>query len=586
MLRGKIVLWVVVLGAFAFLFAPRNVSAADQVVSNCVDDTELRNDLQAMQDGTGGTLSFNCGTTTIILTGGVLPTITKNTTIQGNDKITLSGNNGSPIFVSDATLTLNNITIRNGYNNGDDGGAIISNGTLNINSSKFLNNRADGWSGGAIIAFGAVNITNSEFANNKGANGGALYAKWSNAVVTITGSNFHDNETTSTTDGWGGAILVFDGASVTVNSTTFNLNQAREGGAVYITLNSKLTMNDNSTFTNNKANHGGGIYNEGTLNITNSTLNGNKATYSGGGILSFTTLILTNVTLNANEADDGGGINNPGTATLTNVTLSNNKAKDGGGISEFKGDVTAINTTFSGNSATSRGGGLLNDDSDARLTNVTFSGNSAPDGGGIYRHASGEFVKNTLFAKGANGDNCSGSFITSSFNLSDDNSCGFGTGWDNVPNLNLGPLANNGGFTQTHLPGIGSAAIDNGTGTSAPTNDQRGIARPQGAAVDIGAVERCANKPAKPVLVIPGNNKKTKGPQVALDWNDSLCTNKYNVVVRLGSTSGTKVFSKKNLASSAAITSALTKGQSYFWQVTALGDAGKTKSDWWKFTVK
>jgi hypothetical protein len=53
----------------------------------------------------------------------------------------------------------------------------------------------------------------------------------------------------------------------------------------------------------------------------------------------------------------------------------------------------------------------------------------------------------------------------------------------------LGPLANNGGFTKTHLPQADSRAIDHGTGFNAPPTDQRGIQRPQGLAVDVGAVE-------------------------------------------------------------------------------------------------
>src|SRR5690606_22192771 len=58
----------------------------------------------------------------------------------------------------------------------------------------------------------------------------------------------------------------------------------------------------------------------------------------------------------------------------------------------------------------------------------------------------------------------------------------------------LGGLANNGGLTQTMLPGAGSPAIDAGNNSvcgNMPVNarDQRGNVRPEGAACDIGAVE-------------------------------------------------------------------------------------------------
>jgi hypothetical protein len=56
----------------------------------------------------------------------------------------------------------------------------------------------------------------------------------------------------------------------------------------------------------------------------------------------------------------------------------------------------------------------------------------------------------------------------------------------------LGALANNGGPTQTFALLTGSPAIDGVTSTppnSAPSTDQRGVARPQGPLYDIGAFE-------------------------------------------------------------------------------------------------
>ena len=61
----------------------------------------------------------------------------------------------------------------------------------------------------------------------------------------------------------------------------------------------------------------------------------------------------------------------------------------------------------------------------------------------------------------------------------------------------LGPLADNGGLTLTHALLSGSPAIDGANpaapgsgGTACPTTDQRGEARPSGAACDVGSVER------------------------------------------------------------------------------------------------
>ena len=53
----------------------------------------------------------------------------------------------------------------------------------------------------------------------------------------------------------------------------------------------------------------------------------------------------------------------------------------------------------------------------------------------------------------------------------------------------LGVLADNGGPTLTHLLEAGSPAIDAANGAVCPATDQRGVARPQGAGCDVGAVE-------------------------------------------------------------------------------------------------
>jgi hypothetical protein len=56
-----------------------------------------------------------------------------------------------------------------------------------------------------------------------------------------------------------------------------------------------------------------------------------------------------------------------------------------------------------------------------------------------------------------------------------------------VGDAGVGPLADNGGPTLTHGLLAGSPAID--AAATCPPIDQRGVARPQGAACDVGSVE-------------------------------------------------------------------------------------------------
>ena len=109
-------------------------------------------------------------------------------------------------------------------------------------------------------------------------------------------------------------------------------------------------------------------------------------------------------------------------------------------------------------------------------------------------------------AEGSINPDCSGTFSSQGHNLigRNDGCSGFtnGVNGDKVGsgaspiNPLLGALANYGGPTQTHALIPGSPAIDAGNplppgggGFACAGTDQRGVARPQGAACDIGAVE-------------------------------------------------------------------------------------------------
>ena len=212
-----------------------------------------------------------------------------------------------------------------------------------------------------------------------------------------------------------------------------------------------------------------------------------------------------------NSAAYGGAIGNGGTAIVTTTTFASNGASFGGGIANFgSATVRVTNSTFSGNSAIN-GGGIENYGS-ATVTFSTFLGNSALNGGGgifndnNFNNASSLTLKNTVLANSFYG-NCfvsTGSILSSGYNLSDDTSCtSFFTSTGDMNNTPAGldpnGLQNNGGPTQTIALLATSPAVDaiplsptnycTDVGGNPVTTDQRGIARPQGSACDIGAFE-------------------------------------------------------------------------------------------------
>jgi hypothetical protein len=168
------------------------------------------------------------------------------------------------------------------------------------------------------------------------------------------------------------------------------------------------------------------------------------------------------------------------------------------------------NTTVARNTATDTtnvglGGGIYTANN-LDLNNVTIAENSAGNGsfglgGGLYQDFGSNPLStaavNTLVARNT-GSNCGGTSthpIQSTNGLSDElaaPSCN--TDPPGPPNLlvadtRLGPLANNGGQTDTMALLEGGPGIDGGATTECPSTDQRGITRPQRVRCDIGAYE-------------------------------------------------------------------------------------------------
>lgn len=507
------ILVVALLAAMAVVVPSGHVSAATATVSNCSNDTELRADLAGLQGSGGGSLSFACGTATIALSGGTLPTITTNTSIAGGGTITLDGTFGTRHFLvqSGGHLSLGNINLKNGYYNGK-GGAISNAGSLTLNNVAIRSSHAP-IGGAAIATTGAVDIQNSTFAKNKSNFGGAIFAETASATMTILSSSFHDNEGTGVmsgaTDGLGGAIYLTNSAAATIRNTDIYTNAAFAGGGIALAGASTSLTLLNSTVRDNKAtrSYSGGIYNRGgaTTEIRGSTISGNTGPLAGGLFNDSSTVNVTDSTFSGNHETapgyGGGALSNyTGTVNLTNVTLSRNTAGGGGAGMEnaFGGVATLINVTISGNTAGStggEGGGFHNYKATANMTNVTVAGNSAPSGlgGGLFNSPEAGthmHLLNVVVANSAASGNCSFGTApeTNTTNMSSDATCSFGAGRDSRAVL-LGALADNGGPTLTRRPQAISPLIGAGTNAGAPSHDQRGVLRPQGTLVDIGAVE-------------------------------------------------------------------------------------------------
>jgi hypothetical protein len=174
----------------------------------------------------------------------------------------------------------------------------------------------------------------------------------------------------------GGAI--FNSGNVTLNHSNVTNSSASYGAGIYNV--GSLTITNNSTISGNDADYdGGGIYNAYSATISNSTISDNTAARNGGGIANSSLGILSvaTSTISDNDADyDGGGIHNAYNATINNSTLTGNTANKGGSL--HNGYSLTITSTTISNSTANYGGGLYNySGSNATLTGSTVSGNQA-----------------------------------------------------------------------------------------------------------------------------------------------------------------------------------------------------------------
>ncbi|MCS6909984.1 MAG: right-handed parallel beta-helix repeat-containing protein, partial [Anaerolineales bacterium] len=215
-------------------------------------------------------------------------------------------------------------------------------------------------------------------------------------MVVNAGANLTLRNLTIANGNAGSGSGIWNNGTLTVTNSTFSGNSATAwGGGI---LNKGTLMVTSSTFSENSASFGGSIYNDGgTLTVTNSTFSGNGAGF-GGGIYNARsgTLTVTGSTFSDNRGRSGGGIYNASTLTVTSSTFSKNIVLSGGGIMNF-GTLTVTNSTFSENVAD--GGGIFNTDIGTLVVlNSTFKANFfRKNGGGIWNMGRLDVVNSTFF---------------------------------------------------------------------------------------------------------------------------------------------------------------------------------------------
>lgn len=381
-----------------------------------------------------------------------------------------------------------------------------------------------GLAGGIVLTSGELAIKDSVDIQGPGASVIAVSGNSSSRVfylyngsalldVTISGLTVTGGDTAS-----GGGIfdndenLVLDGVTITGNQAS------GDGGGLWASgLSMTLTLRGSTVSGNTADDAGGGIYvgsTGGPLLIQNTLISGNLAGNRGGGVYFSDpddAVTLDQSTISGNTAgNQGGGLylysTDGGPFTIQSSTISGNSAVDGAGAFFYAPDdpVLIENTTVSGNTATGTGGGLHFYDAslytgEIALRHSTIAGNEAATGGGVYVGNGSVTVDQTIVGDntaGTDPDLANGVESTYEVRFSLIEAPGTANLNDNGGNIlnqdpQLGPLADNGGPTRTHLPAGTSPAVNAGDPafTPPPSTDQRGFPRVLSGRIDIGAVE-------------------------------------------------------------------------------------------------
>ncbi|MDQ4121993.1 MAG: hypothetical protein M3209_11170 [Acidobacteriota bacterium] len=238
----------------------------------------------------------------------------------------------------------------------------------------------------------AFGLTNTSFIGY----GGGIFIE--GGKLTLLNSSVSGNQTNSNCcTGFGGGI--YNAGTLIVSNSILNNNLLANGGGIFNAANATATIT-NSTLNGNISVNGGGIYNNGSLTVSNSNISNNTAGSNGNGVFNNGTAAITFSTINANNGSGTEGIFNQSNSSMTieNSTVSNHIVR---GI-QNNGAFTLKNSTIKGNTITMSGGAGIYNNGSFEIENSTISGNSARNnGGGIYNNATINITASTITNNGS-----------------------------------------------------------------------------------------------------------------------------------------------------------------------------------------
>lgn len=382
--------------------------AQSKSILNISEWNFFNNTMHESDSNHGGTLSLKDGTTTTISNslllsnkdatlvkfGGVIYIQDSSTSLTiSNSRLGMGQSfSGGAIWSMDASITLINCTVDNGYAYDFGAGIFAQNTRLSILNSVVSKNFAYYDGGGLYMQDGGtLTIDQSIIEHNAvEAGGGAIYlapAAEINASITNSDIVYNANY------GFGSAMFVGRKNKLELGHCLFarNGDKSTEGGTVYL-VDAAATIED-TIFESNQAKNGAGVEltRDASLTIRRSTLRQNRVIGNGGAlhasVRANAEVIDSNI--EGNIALEGGAVHAIGLAQFhfINTTAASNRAQTYGGAFSIRGSAQLqINDSKLFNNSAYTGGGIaVLEESWLNISTTHFDSNTAEDfGGGIF----------------------------------------------------------------------------------------------------------------------------------------------------------------------------------------------------------
>lgn len=290
--------------------------------------------------------------------------------------------------------------------------------------------------------------------------------------------------------GANGAGMLNDAASPSVANCLFTDNTATQYGGGILNNPASYPVISNCEFTGNSAGvSGGAIANNGAVpEFNNCTFFRNTAGSTGGGMVNTpgSSALITGCIFEENTATTGGGalFNFEASPSIEGCRFLGNTAETYGGAM-FNDNCTPfiVNSVFAFNTSETHGGAFTNLGANVTFVNCTITQNEAGDeGGAFYNNKADPSLINCILW---NNEPEEFSDIKSNPSVRYSNVSG---GYAGAANINLNPRFVDPAGGDFRLRAF-SRCINAGTAGGAPAIDIDGVARPQGAGIDIGAHE-------------------------------------------------------------------------------------------------